>query len=137
MKTKIAVVALLGLVAAANAQTFSTTATNVAPVGKVSVSVGTLNSTTTPRAVSVNPYENVFVSCVGTATSTTQAVRYETAAGRLLASETVTCNSTAQVVISRTAGTFSFQQVVISPTAGLSSTAVVTNTIVKTPAVIR
>lgn len=134
MKLKLALAASIFAVAA-NAQTFSTSSVNVAPAGKVTVNVGTLTSLTTPKPVAVNPYENVFVSCVGTATSTTQAVRYETSAGRLLASETITCNTNTLAVISRTAGTFAFQQIVISPTAGLSSTAVVTNTIVKTPTV--
>lgn len=133
MKHIVKVTAALALVAGlAHAQTFTPTASNVAPTGKRTELVGTLTSATTPRAVAVNPYENVFVSCVGSAASTSQTVIYATSAGRVLETASVNCTTSAAIVVSRTAN-FGASLITISPTAGLTGTNVVTNTIVTVP----
>lgn len=132
-KPSIAVAALALMSSVAVAQTYTSTGYQATPNSKMTVSVGTLNSATTPKAVSVGAYDAVFVSCVGSATSTSQTVLFETAAGRELARTSVNCATTPAVVVSYTAGTFGFQQVKISPTAGLTAANVVTNTVVVKP----
>ena len=71
MKHIVKLTAALALVAGlAQAQSFSTSSANVANTTKRVEYVGTLTSATTPRAVQVSPYENIYVSCVGSAAST-------------------------------------------------------------------
>lgn len=135
MKTIALTTAFVALAAFANAQTYTQVGSQATPNNRQTVSVGTLNSATTPTPVSVGAYESVFISCVGSAASTSQTVRFETNAGRVLETTSVNCTTSPAVVVSRTAGNVGFQQVVISPTAGLTAANVVTNTVLRTPAV--
>lgn len=134
-QTILAALVIASVAATASAQTFTTTASNAAPVGKFSVSVGTLNSATTVKAVSVSPYENVFVSCVGSAI-TSQTIVYRVGT-RTVSSTAFACGTTAAQIATHAAGTLGADNILVSPTAGLSAANVVTNTIVKTPAIIR
>jgi hypothetical protein len=135
MKIKLALAATL-LAAGANAQVFQTAASsNTAPVGKYTALVGTLNSATTVRAVAVNPYENVFVSCVGSAI-TSQTVVYRVGT-RTISQTAFACGTTPLQIVSHAAGVLAADNILVSPTAGLTGVNVVTNTIVKTPALVR
>lgn len=134
MKTALLVSALTLAAIAANAQSFSTTnSENTAPNNSaVSVNVGNLVSTTTPRAVIVKPFNNMFIWAVGSATSTSATVEYRLKDGTVLNSETINITQTPTLFVSRTSP-FGFQAVRVSPTAGLSASNSVSVTIVTTP----
>jgi hypothetical protein len=134
MKMKLALL-LAAVAPAAFAQTFTTTSNNVAPVGKQTFSVGTLSSATTVRAVGVNPYEAVFIYCAGTA-ATSQSLVYRVGT-RTISTTAVACGTTSTLAATHAAGTIAADNILVSPTAGLTAANVVTNTIVKIPAIIR
>jgi hypothetical protein len=134
MKLKLAI-ALAAVAPAAFAQTFTTNTAKVAPVGNQTVAVGTLSSSTTVRAVGVNPYEAVFVYCQGSAL-TSQSLVYRVGT-RTISTTAVACGTTSTLMATHAAGTIAADNILVSPTAGLTAANVVTNTIVKIPAIIR
>jgi len=132
MKLKLAL-ALAAVAPAAFAQTFTTNTAKVAPVGNQTVAVGTLSSSTTVRAVGVNPYEAVFVYCQGSAL-TSQSLVYRVGT-RTISTTAVACGTTSTLMATHAAGTIAADNILVSPTAGLTAANVVTNTIVKIPSV--
>jgi hypothetical protein len=136
MKLKLAL-AMAAVAPAAFAQNFITLASsNTAPIGKFTALVGTINSATTLRGVALSPYEEFFVYCVGSA-SVSQTIQYRIGTRIISSSNAFNCPTTNTLVANVDAGAVGADNILISPTAGLTATNVVTNTIVKTPAIIR
>lgn len=133
MKHIVKVTAALALVAGlAHAQVSNN---EEAAVSLKTKRIATINQTSATEVLGapVTPFDNLNVYCVGTAASTSVTLQYYSYDNVLVGTGTSNCTTTANEIVSRTAGTFGFSSVAVSPSAGLSGVNSVRTVIVRTP----